>query len=256
MTLCADSVSERRGQHTRRLSSTVSVLAWAALLMAVGVVSRRFDDQGEERALGAGLPLLDSIPLTVGPWEGSDVPMDSRIVAAARTDAHVNRKYVHRESREVVDLYVAFTHRPINMLGHRPDVCYPANGWIAEPTIQLRLVPADQEPFDCLLHRFRRGADADGEQLFVANYYVLPSGITTDWNTFAGLQWRRQNAGATQDMFVAQIQVVGLALFPSRARKTMASVQEFAQAASPYIADALFRVGQKEAGTELGAKRP
>lgn len=226
-------------KEQRRPASGPSIFVfWVAVLGGVGLVHHHFVGARNAIAADTIAPDLDAVPRHLGPWEGVDVPMDAAVLAAARTDAHLNRRYVHRESRETLDLYVAFTNSPVNMLGHRPDVCYPASGWVAESVDETAIGSIGGRHFECLLHKFSRG-DTDGERLIVANYYVLPQGTTTDWSAFSGLQWRSRSASADSVVFVAQVQVVGAALFSSRVPATVDVIREFTARAAPPIAEIL-----------------
>jgi len=243
-------------QQREASTSVLSVLLfWTGLLVVVGVVHRHGFGAANASSTTASAPNLDAVAYRLDKWDGVDVPMDSRVLAASHTDAHINRRYVNRDSRDALDLYVAFTHRPVNMLGHRPDVCYPANGWIADGIDHTTVHGVDGDVFDCLLHRFSRG-DADGERLVVANYYVLPSGTTTDWNAFAGLQWRRRASGAEPAIFVAQVQVVGVALLPSRLPATVEMVERFTELVTPEILKTLASSAMQPTQPNSGAPSP
>ena len=99
---------------------------------------------------------LGSLPTQIGSWHGVDVPLDERVVAVAGTNDQVYRRYAERESGNVVDLYVAYAARPARMLGHRPEVCYPAHGWIHVWSRTDRVTLAGGGELDCLVTAFRR----------------------------------------------------------------------------------------------------
>lgn len=74
---------------------------------------------------------LQSFPASIAGWTAQDVPIEQRLVAAARVDSYLNRIY-HRESGEEVGLYVGYyrSQRAGDSV-HSPKNCLPGAGWQA-----------------------------------------------------------------------------------------------------------------------------
>ena len=73
---------------------------------------------------------LNYIPSKVNNWVGKDVPIPINMQRVAGNDAFLNRLYVDESRNQWVNIYIAYTARPRTMLGHRPQVCYVAGGWV------------------------------------------------------------------------------------------------------------------------------
>ena len=116
----------------------------AGLVVLVGGYSYRVTVAaiGAELSVMIRLPQpLSSLPLTIGPWEATDVPISEGVQKIAMNDDFVNRRYRNRQTGETVNLYVAYTARPRTMLRHRPTVCYPSAGWshLGTRTVEIPL---------------------------------------------------------------------------------------------------------------------
>ncbi len=201
---------------------------WVVALLAVGAGQRWLRRAMEASAASPVLlerPLA-SLPLRVGSWEGVDVPVDARVLERAANDDYVNRRYVDLTNNRFVDLFVAYTASPGAMLGHRPDRCYPANGWRLEEVKAELLQRKVGGELHCLIHRFvREGQQIEG--LVVLNYYVLQGQYTTDAEEFSGPRWRRPNLAGDSGFYVAQVQVVHPVYLASLAERGETNVKEF-----------------------------
>lgn len=210
-------------------------LFWSVALVGTGLTYRWFT-----RVTGASSPEpvmlehpLATLPLRLGDWSGVDVPIDGRILDVAGTDDYVNRRYVEDGSNESVNFYLGYCSRPAKMLGHRPRVCYPANGWAHEKTRAESVALADGTTLDCLVHSFTRERPLRGA-LIVLNYYVLRGQHTTDWADFWGPKLRRPNLSRDPAFYVAQIQISCGVIMTSDYGPAEEAVKRFAAAAAPH----------------------
>jgi len=223
----------RTAVRRRRLTGVVVV--WCVILAAVGFAHKRLSR--DERQASARVLLdhpLSTLPMRIGVWEGIDVPMDRRVLEVAGSDDYVNRRYIDPISGQFVDFHLAYTARPANMLGHRPSVCYPAQGWRNEEQRVVRVRLADGGEIDCLRHRFIR-EQPDYEGLVVLNYYILQGRPTADWTDFWGPKWRRRNLTNDPNFYVAQVQVASPVLVPALFERGEQTVQRFAEAVGPLV---------------------
>lgn len=125
---------------------------WILILAMVGFGQRWLRRTMEA---SAALPVslekpLSTLPPRIGTWEGTEVPMDSRVAERTANDDHINRRYVDLASNRFVDLFVAYSASPVTMLGHRPDRCYPAYGWRLDEVKPDFLKRSDGSELRCL----------------------------------------------------------------------------------------------------------
>lgn len=155
---------------------------------------------------------IDSIPLSVGPWMGSDVKVPESARALLRPNALRNVRYQNidayagRAWGQGVYLVVVQCQRSIDMFGHFPPNCYPAFGDV--------LIAPESKPRDWningltitgMQYVFERNISGRLHRRTVYNFMVVPErGIVRDM---------KQLVGATEDQGqryygAAQIQVV------------------------------------------------
>jgi len=168
------------------------------------------------------IPLSD-IPLRVGNWTGRDVPIPTNIQRAAKNDDYINRLYVNKLTNEWVNVYVAYTARPRTMSGHRPDICYPAGGWVHDGTTPAEVVSLSGMRTPCLMHRFHWPSEQPEERV-VLNFYILNGQLTANEDTFSGIGWRTPNIGGNPARYVAQVQISSV--LENSARKATADMSE------------------------------
>lgn len=151
-------------------------------------------------------PLLE-LPHTLGEWQGTDVPLDEAVLKIAAADDHVNRRYRNRRTGDIVHLYIPYYGNPRTMVGHYPDVCYPATGWTKREggveNINIPHVPhgaarANGE-LPVVLNRFEKAP----AKVTVISFYIAGGIYTNDRKKVRGLTHR----GATADNrnYLAQV---------------------------------------------------
>ena len=149
---------------------------------------------------------LREFPTEIGGWQGKDVSIPEEIQRVAGNDDFLYRFFAQKHSGRWVSLYVAYSGRPGTMLGHRPDVCYIAEGWVYDNNREVRLLSAKGKEILCLIHRFHK-PDLMRKEIVVLNFYVLNGQITRSESGFSGLGWRRPNIGGDAARYVAQVQI-------------------------------------------------
>jgi hypothetical protein len=149
---------------------------------------------------------LDMIPTKINNWIGKDVPIPTSMQRVAGNDAFLNRLYVDESTNQWVNIYIAYTARPRTMLGHRPQVCYVAGGWIHDSTQLTQIILKDGKEIPCLLHRFHKPVP-NYEETVVLNFYVVNGQLTSDESVFSGVGWRTPNITGDPARYVAQVQV-------------------------------------------------
>jgi hypothetical protein len=153
---------------------------------------------------------LSAFPVQIGDWAGKDLTIPSTTKAYMEkhfADDFLSRRYFNAATNAWADVYTVYcSSQPGGILGHRPRVCYPANGWIVDSTEPSQFISRAGRQVTCLIHRFHKPAPTH-QQTVVLNYYVLNGHITADENDFSGLLGRRPNIAGDPARYVAQIQI-------------------------------------------------
>lgn len=186
---------------------------------------------------------LSTLPMQWGDWAGNDVPVALNTLRVAKNDDYINRVYVNNKTREWVNLYIAYTARPRTMIGHQPDVCYPAGGWIHSQTDHIEVVTRYGRHIPCLLHRFHRPKPGYEVQI-VLNYYVVNGRITDDERVFTGVGWRTPNIEGDPARYVAQIQISSVA-----ESAVLSAAREMSEVLIDILPDENGNVGMVRSGT-------
>ena len=201
-------------------SCKTGVSVWLAgplivvLLLVAGVVYR-VAASGLQRIrdnpIALPVPLL-AIPTEISPWTGREMPLPSTTEEYMRTnfaDDYVSRRYTNTVEGAWADVYVVYCSTyPSGLLGHKPDVCFPAHGWIREretPT-EIEIITRSGQPVKCLSHQFHRPPPAYG-QVSVLSFYVLNGEITLRERDFSGFWDRTPNISGNRARYVAQVQI-------------------------------------------------
>jgi EpsI family protein len=154
-------------------------------------------------------PLAD-IPSEIGQWVGTELELDPMVrdyMKSNFADDFVRRRYEHTSSGKAVGVYVVYcSSNPGGLLGHRPGVCFPANGWIHDQTSPSELALRSGRRTQILVHRFHRPSPGSPE-VVVLSFYVLNGQITLSEREFSGLFGRRPNVSGDPARYVAQVQI-------------------------------------------------
>jgi EpsI family protein len=153
---------------------------------------------------------LSAFPVQIGNWVGSDLSIPNttkEYMEKNFADDFLSRRYVNAKTKDWVDVYIVYcSSQPGGMLGHQPQVCYPAHGWIHDGTEPSQFTYQVGQQIPCVIHRFHKPAPSY-EQIVVLNFYILNGQLTTDENVFSGLLGRRPNIAGNPARYVAQVQI-------------------------------------------------
>ena len=193
-------------------SLPVSVIVAVVLLLGAGVGYRALASAWRmttDRHIDLPVPLKE-IPRQVGNWVGEDMEIDPATLAYMKThfaDDYLSRRYVNMAEGLRSDLYVVYcSTRLAGILGHKPRVCFPGNGWIWDDTVQSRFTSQSGRGIDCLIHTFHRPPPAN-QRVFVLNFYVLNGRITLREKDISGWSARKLNLAGDPSRYVAQVQI-------------------------------------------------
>jgi hypothetical protein len=135
------------------------------LVLLSGIVQGVWTDrwQSGDQARAWATRLCD-LPLTLGDWDGEPLPIDAHSLEVGQIDGYVQRRYVHRQSREAV-LVSVVCGRPGPISAHTPEHCFQGNGYeVAQPAARFE-APDEQAVF--WTARFRRTDDLIAPQVRV-----------------------------------------------------------------------------------------
>ena len=72
---------------------------------------------------------VHSVPQKIGPWQGSDKPLQEGAIALLKPNAILSRSYKHEASGRAFRYLIVQCRDARDMLGHYPPRCYPNQGW-------------------------------------------------------------------------------------------------------------------------------
>ncbi len=140
----------------------VAVLLLAGGTLVNGKYAERWSPRDTEqlRRFTAAIPLL---PKKIGPWSGTDELISDKEFAATNCTAYVSRRFVNRQSGDVVSVYVVSgSARHITI--HTPDWCYQGAGYkMQDKPVAYTLQDSDLKP-EFLTAEFRKPNPADPNQ--------------------------------------------------------------------------------------------
>jgi hypothetical protein len=149
---------------------------------------------------------LRSFPVELSSWVGKDIPIPDSIQRIIYNDDFLNRLYINESNNQRVNIYIAYSARPRTMLGHRPQVCYVAGGWVHDSTDSSEVISLSGKPIPCLIHRFHKPTPQNDE-IVVLNFYIINGELTCNESGFSGVGWRTPNIKGNLARYVAQVQV-------------------------------------------------
>ena len=149
---------------------------------------------------------LAEFPMQIGNWSGKDVKLSEEIIEIAGNDDYVARDYFNIKTSEKVNLYIAYSARPRTMRGHKPEICYPGNGWIHDSSKNVNVNLKSGKQITCRVHKFHKPTGIGGE-IVVLNFYILNGRLVIDENAFSGLNFRTVNFSRDSGRYVSQIQI-------------------------------------------------
>jgi hypothetical protein len=198
----------RRGGTPVWMAGTLAVL----LLVVAGVVYRVMASRFQGIvSTPMKLPVpLSAIPMQENGWVGEDEPIRAvtkQYMEDNFADDYIRRRYTNMAQRLQADVFVVYcSSRPSGIIGHKPRVCYPGNGWVWDETAPSEIVSRSGRRIECLIHQFHKPAPAY-QQVYVLNFYVLNGQITLRESDFSGFFDRLPNIAGNPARYVAQVQI-------------------------------------------------
>jgi len=97
-----------------------------AVLIATNVAAYRIREKPMPVLFNARLA---SFPLRLSHWEGQNLEMTQEVRDILNADSLLSRQYADPESGDSVGLLVVYRKYGRRDFIHRPELCYPAQGW-------------------------------------------------------------------------------------------------------------------------------
>lgn len=171
---------------------------------------------------------LEKLPLRIGEWQGRAQPMKETLIKATDTDDHVSRQYRSARGAGAISLWIGYGGRFRDLVPHRPEICYPANGYTLEEEHHVQLKTVDGAFLPCRILHFTRGGIRP-ERIAVLNYYLVDGEFSPDVSLLRAKAMQFEPGGR----YMVQVQI-------SCARNPLsnlpdAPVRRFAEASAPAI---------------------
>lgn len=200
--------------HSARGAASIPVAACVSvvLLIAAGIAYRSAALAWEKNPnKSIALPVaLGEIPRQIGGWAGTDVEIEAGTQEYMKTnyaDDYVSRRYFRDADQLAADIYVVYcSTRPSGILGHKPEICYPNNGWIADGQTRSEFTTQSGRTIECLIDSFHTRPPAY-KQVYVLSFYVVNGRITLSEESFSSVFDRRPNLSGDLARYVAQVQI-------------------------------------------------
>ncbi len=114
------------------------------------------------------------VPLRLGDWQGTEIPVSAEELARLDRDAELRRLYTN-SAGETLSIAVVYSSKWKGL--HSAESCLTGGGWDIVKQYKLALGADDQEsPGTVLLARDKRG-----QQMVEYYMFVNRQGVTADW---------------------------------------------------------------------------
>jgi hypothetical protein len=201
-------------------------------------LARYLDRPAETMAMSAGT--LAKLPMNLGSWEGTDLPLESGVVRALDAEDYLNRGYARYLGTEAVELFIVYGVRGRDLMPHRPEVCYPANGWVLREADRDQLPIAEAENLECKIYHFDRSG-LDFNAISVLNYYIIDGQYCPDVSLLKSKAWR--GSGALR--YLVQVQISCPLGLTRTSETTNRILRDFAVDSAPAIRSLLADIESK-----------
>jgi len=162
-----------KNDDLHKLKSSMPVQAGLRLLVAGAMIlgtGLALQARGRNEVFPQRLP-LQSFPARLGPWVGTDIPMDKEVLDILGPGDFLLRVYQRRDdSQPPVDLFIAYF--PSQRTGdtiHSPKHCLPGAGWLPIESVRIRLSLPGHAPFPANRYVISKGIPSVGSLLVLGS---------------------------------------------------------------------------------------
>lgn len=123
---------------------------------------------------------LQSFPAQLGPWQGTDVPLDKDVLAVLGPGDFLLRVYQNQEHREpYIDLFIAyFASQRAGDTIHSPKNCLPGAGWSPVESTRVTLSLPGHGPFPANRYVIAKG---DARDIVLYWYWAHNRGVASEY---------------------------------------------------------------------------
>lgn len=127
-------------KHLPTIGMAAAVLAALVIIVASGAVQGFWTGRWSvSRDLERRVAELKNVPQKIGDWEGTENPLDPRVLREAGIAGSVSRHYRNRRTGDAVSLLLV-CGRPGPISVHTPEICFRGTGF--EPSGETKRVSA------------------------------------------------------------------------------------------------------------------
>lgn len=195
----AGRVASRPGTRVG-LALVVAVMLLLGARLGYGWLDSHYDQAFHSVAILPGS--LERLPLAIGQWRGRSEAVPQALITATDTDAHVSRTYQSAGGLGTVSLWIGYGGRFRDLMPHRPEICYPASGYVLEGERRDEIQTPEGVLLPCRILRFARGG-ANPQRIAVLNYYLVDGEYSPDVSLLRSKAVQLRGGGR----YMAQVQV-------------------------------------------------
>jgi Protein of unknown function (DUF3485) len=185
----------------RYVPIALGVLAIVGFTVAEARMSYRF--QGSDMTEEQFAALLDNVPLEIGDWHGTNLPVGEVERETAGARGYVSREYKNSITGESVTIWLIVGHAK-DIMRHTPDVCYPSSGFtMRAPENSLQSFVFDGEKMgDFFTNTFIK-EDVSGRQLkrVFWSWHKPSEDGTVEWKAPKAVRWEFGNARSLYKLY-------------------------------------------------------
>jgi hypothetical protein len=178
----------------RQLPIVLGVVALIGFTVAEARMSGRF--QGSNMTEEMFAALLDKVPMDIGEWHGTNMPVDDQVKKTSGARGYVSRSYRNSVTDEEVTIWLIVGHSK-DVCRHTPDVCYPSSGFqtMSPENARETFVFEGQPHADFYTNKFLK-EDETGRQLLRVfwSWYKPADDGAVAWEAPEIVRWRFGNA--------------------------------------------------------------
>jgi EpsI family protein len=153
----------------------------------------------------AAAAAIAAVPLNLGDWAGTDIPVPASAQTLLRPNAMLSRAFTQRGTGEALSLALVQCRDTRDMAGHYPPICYPGQGWAQGGEGVPVTLSVGPHTVRATRYQFTRGSLEGDRTLVIYNFFAVPGeGFLAD---MAGIRTLASRFTA-RPFGAAQIQVV------------------------------------------------
>lgn len=233
----------------RQVPIILGVIALIGFTVAEARVSGRF--QASNMTPEQFEALLKKVPMDIGEWEGTDMPVDDRVKRVSGAKGYVSRNYKNSITGEEVSIWLIVGHSK-DVVRHTPDVCYPSSGFTQRaPENSLQPFVFDGEAAgDFYTNSFTKEDELGRKLIRVFWSWFKPSEDgTVTWKAPKNIRWEFGNTPSLYKLYFTSN------MRDLRETTDQSVCMKFAKEFMPVVDQAL-STAQQPAAAEAPAEKP